>query len=467
MSDGKEQEMRKQKNFLKRVRLLQGFSLVLVIMVILSLVRISALLPGVSEEADERKVQAKQKVYQKEYIRGSILDRKGEALAWSKEPGGDRHHSQEYASSSLIGYYSIIYGTSGLEARFNDLLTHSASPEGNKRGADVFLTLDRNLQNLAFEQIKDMTGSVVILDAKTGEILALASSPSYNADKLEEEWAKNNEKEGVFLSNAYQNPVTPGSVFKLVTSKAILEQGLEKKKVEDKGALKVNGQTIHNFEGTAYGTLKWEEGFIKSSNVYFMTMALKMGGQTLYDAAKDFLLGEEIALDFTTLRSGFDMDTADDNQIAATSFGQGNTLVTPLTMAMITQAIANDGKMMKPYLIKEVVDGKGKTMEKGKAELLKKTMKPKIAEKIRKAMTKAGESYELDQIGEKNYKIAAKTGTAQRGDGKNNAWLVTFAPADDPQYVIVVNRLCTKKIGKTLAPVAESLYEELFMGEEE
>lgn len=459
--------MRKEKSFLKRVRLLQGLSLVLVILVILSLVRISALLPGVSEEADQRKVNARQKVYQKEYIRGSILDRKGETLAWSKEAGGARLHSQEYASSGLIGYYSIIYGSSGLEARFNDLLTHSSSPSDHKRGADVSLTLDRGLQNLAFEEIKDMTGSVVVLDAKTGEILALASSPSYNADKLEEEWQQNNEKEGIFLSNAYQNPVAPGSVFKLVTSKAILEEGLEKKKVEDKGSLKVNGQTIHNFEGTAYGALSWEKGFIKSSNVYFMTMALKMGGQALDDAAKDFLLGQEIELDFTTLRSCWDLDTADDNQVAATAFGQGNTLITPLGMAMITQSIANDGKMMKPYLIKEVVDGKGKTLSQGKSQLLKKTMKPKIAKKIRSAMTKAGEAYDLDEIGENEYKIAAKTGTAQRGDGKNNAWLVTFAPADDPKYVIVVNRLSTKKIGKTLAPVAESLYEWLLQGSEE
>ena len=76
-------------------------------------------------------------------------------------------------------------------------------------------------------------------------------------------------------------------------------------------------------------------------------------------------------------------------------------------------------------------------------------------------MTLAGESYGLKTIGEKNWKIAAKTGTAERGDGTNNAWLVTFAPADAPQYVIVVNRLKTENIGKTLAPIAEELYETL------
>jgi peptidoglycan glycosyltransferase len=117
--------------------------------------------------------------------------------------------------------------------------------------------------------------------------------------------------------------------------------------------------------------------------------------------------------------------------------------------------------MMKPDLIKFVRNGRGRVIRKGKEELLTETMRPEIARKICSAMTKAGDHYDLTWIGDKDYRIAAKTGTAQRGDGTNNAWLVTFAPADNPKYVIVVCRLKTKKIGKTLAPVAEALYERL------
>lgn len=400
-------------------------------------------------------------MYEKEYIRGSILDRKGETLAWSEKAGGKRFYSTGPAASCITGYYSIIYGTSGLESRYNPVLTHSASPGKNKKGADVTLTIDKDLQTLAYEQIKDFTGSVVVLDAANGEILAMASSPTYDAGALEEKWQEYQERDGIFISNAFQNPVAPGSVFKLVTSKAVLEQHLENKKVKDRGSLKVNGQTIHNFKGIEHGTLDWEKGFIKSSNVYFMTMALKMGGQVLSDAAGDCLIGQDIPLDFTTLKSVWNMEDYEDNLVAATAFGQGNTLITPLHMAMITQSIANDGKMMKPYLVRSVVNTKGKVLEKGKASKLTRTMAPETAKKIRKVMKKAGESYGLDEIGEREYKIAAKTGTAQRGDGSNNAWLVTFAPAEDPRYVIVVNRLKTKEIGKTLAPVAEVLYEKL------
>ena len=426
------------------------------------MVRVSALLPGISEEADKAKNKAKAKTYEKEYVRGSILDRNGTAIAFSQEPGGKRTYSHPYAFSNLVGYWSKIYGTYGVEKTMNDVLTHSASKNGQKKGADVTLTIDASLQEKAYKAIEKYKGSVIVLNAKTGEILALASSPSFDVSSVEEKWKEINKKDGVFLSNAYQNPVAPGSVFKLVVSKEILEMGIEDEEVEDTGSLVVNGQTIRNYGGKAYGNISFETGFIKSSNVYFMDRALKLGGLRLYQTGKTFLLGETISLDFAKLHSNFDLKGYEDNIVATTAFGQGETLVTPLHMAMITQSIANDGTMLKPYLFKKVVNGKGKTVQEGKKEKLVKTMEPATAKKIQNVMKEAAESYEMQTVGENGYAIAAKTGTAERGDGTNNAWLVTYAPADEPEYIIVANRLKTKEIGKTLAPLVESLYNTLF-----
>jgi peptidoglycan glycosyltransferase len=428
---------------------------------IIALIRISALLPGVSKEADEQKQEAKETMYEKEYVRGSILDRAGNALAYSEEAGGDRIYPSAKAFSNVIGYWSKTYGTYGVEKTLNTQLVHSASGKGDKRGADVTLTLDKKLQEKAYDAIKDFTGSAVVMNAKTGELLCLASTPSFSLQNLEEDWEEINSQDGVLLSNAFQNPVVPGSVFKLITSKGILENHLEEEKVDDQGSLKVNGQTIKNYNGTAHGTLSFTDGFVKSSNVYFMTMALEMGGQTLKECADSFLLGQDIPLDFTTLHSTFDLGDYEDNQVASTAFGQGSTLVTPLQMAMVTQSVANDGKMVKPYLFQSVVNGKGKVLLEGETEELTETMSAQVAKKIRKVMREAGESYGLSTVGEEDWQISAKTGTAERGDGTNNAWMVTFAPADDPQYVIVVNRLKTKEIGKSLAPVVEELYEYL------
>lgn len=405
-------------------------------------------------------------MYEKEYVRGSILDRNGNTIAFSQKPGGKRTYSHPYAFSNVVGYWSKIYGTYGVEKTMNDVLVHSDCGAGSeeKKGADVTLTIDADLQERAYKDIEKYKGSVVVLNAKTGEILALASSPSFNVSEVddEEKWKEMNQKEGVFLSNAYQNPVAPGSVFKLITSKEIIEAGIEGEEVDDEGSLRVNGQTIRNYGGKAYGSIAYREGFVKSSNVYFMNRALKLGGLRLYKAGRSFLLGQDISLDFATIRSNFDLKDYEDNIIATTAFGQGETLVTPLQMAMITQSIANDGVMLKPYLFKSVINGKGKTMQQGKKEKLVDTMEADTAQEIKEAMKAAAQSYDLSRVGEEEYEIAAKTGTAERGDGTNNAWLVTYAPADDPQYVIVANRLKTTEIGKTLAPVVEDLYDTLF-----
>ena len=126
-------------NFLRRTQLLQSATLICVILMIISLVRVSALLPGVSKEADKKKSQAKAKIYEKEYVRGSILDRNGNTIAFSQKPGGARTYSHPYAFSNLVGYWSKIYGTYGGEQTMNEELVHSncgANPK-QKKGADV------------------------------------------------------------------------------------------------------------------------------------------------------------------------------------------------------------------------------------------------------------------------------------------------------------------------------------------
>ena len=429
---------------------------------LISIVRISAILPGLSKEDDRKKSQAREKAYRKEYTRGSILDREGRKICWSEKPMGDRRVIHPYAYSGLTGYWSVRYGTAGLEKTYDAYLTRSRSPKGKKTGASLTLTLDMNLQEEAWRQIKDFEGSVVVLKVETGEILAIASSPSFNLEELDDKWEEICEEPGMLLPNAYRNPAAPGSVFKLVTSREILEEGIDKEIVEDKGYLVVNGQKIHNYNGTAHGSLSFSQAFVLSSNVYFMDRALKMGPARLEESAAAFLIGREIPLDFTTLTSSFDMEDGSDNLLAVTAFGQGNTLVTPLQMAMIGQSIAADGIMMKPWLVQSVKDGTGSDILKGEAKVLTETMRPETARKLRKAMKKAARHYGMRKVGSKGYDMGAKTGTAQRGDDTNNAWLVTMAPADKPEYVIVINRLHTSKIGKDLAPVAEDLYDLIF-----
>lgn len=406
-----------------------------------------------------KKSQAKEKAWRKEYTRGSILDRHGKKICWSEKPMGERKVIHSLASSGLLGYCSARYGTFGLEKTYDPYLTRSRSRKGEKKGADLTLTLDESIQEEAYRLIKDWEGSLVVLDAGSGEILALASSPSFDLNQLEDQWEKISGQDGMLLPNAYRNPVAPGSVFKLVTSREILEEGIQKESVDDQGYLVVNGQKIHNYRGNAHGRISFTQGFIHSSNVYFMDRALKLGGSRMEEAADAFLVGRDIPLDFTTLHSTFDLEEGSDNLLAVTAFGQGNTLITPLQMAMIVQSIANQGVMKKPYLVRAVTDARGSRIIEGEEKILTRTMGKKTAGKLTGVMKKAADHYGLVKVGDGDYDIAAKTGTAQRGDGTNNAWLATFAPADHPRYVVVASRLKTKKIGKDLAGEVEKIYD--------
>lgn len=394
-------------------------------------------------------------------MRGPILDRNGEILASSDEPLGKRTYTQPKAFGSLLGYWSNIYSSAGLERTLNkELELSECEKKGDKVGSTVRLTIDAGLQTKAYNLISETTGSVVVLDAKTGEILVLTSSPSFNGNKLEENWETLNETEGIFTSNAFQNSAIPGSVFKLVTSAAILEGKIEDDVVYDNGSLKVDGREIKNANGAAYGNLTFESGFVNSSNVYFMTQGLKLGADALEQTMKKFLIGEDIELDFATIKSNRDFADYSDNMIATTAFGQGNTLITPLHMAMITGTIANDGEMLKPYVISSVKNGKGETTREGQTKVLTKPVSKEVADSIKDVMIKAGEKYDMMAFSDGS-QIAAKTGTAQRGDGTNNAWMVSFAPANDPKYVICVNVLGSTEYGVSLKDETEELYQYL------
>ncbi len=349
-----------------------------------------------------------------------------------------------------------------MEKKFDRQLTYSENAKGEKKeGHSIKITIDSEIQARAYELLEGKIGSCVVLDVKTGEILALASTPSYNNNKLEENWEEISNSDGMLLSNAFQNPSIPGSVFKIISAATILDAGLENDIVEDEGFLKVEGRKVHNANKAQYGTLTLKEGFMKSSNVYFMTEILRAGPQILEKNAKQFLLGENIELDFCTLRSNFDLGDYSDLTLAMTSFGQGETLVTPLHMAMITQAIANGGEMLKPYLIDEITDVK--TSEKlGETNTLATVTTKEIAKEIANIMRETGNEYGIYIEGYEDVEVAAKTGTAQRGNKTNNAWMVSFAPADHPKYVVCMNHLKTDEAGIALKGDVASIYQRLF-----
>ncbi len=378
---------------------------------------------------------------QRNSLRGTIYDRDGNALNYSKKIGGKRYYDGGHAFSTVTGYFSQQYGTFGVEKALNTELVYTKGNRGEEhRGADVTLTTDSDLQHAAYDAISNIaSGAAVVLDVRTGEILALASTPTFDPSKIDDEWEDITQTDGLFLPNAYRKTFAPGSDFKIISACAVIDNGVDLQTVYDEGFLTFkNGQTITNYHSNAYGELDLDEAIVRSSNVYFMQKAMDMGGEALEKSIRKFLIGENIPLDFTTLKSNLDFEDYRDEVIASIAFGQGATEVTPLHMAMAAQAIANDGVMLKPYLIKSVVSPSGSELVTGKSETLSTVTSKTTADRVTSAMTQAANEYGFGYFGPEGWDIAAKTGTAETGKGNYNGWIVTFAPSESPKYAVVV-----------------------------
>ncbi len=388
----------------------------------------------------ESRKQAAAENAQRSYLRGTIYDRDGNALNYSEEVGGARHYNGGRAYSTVTGYFSKIYGASGIEKTFNTELVSSRSSDDEKKGCDIVLTTDSDLQEAAYAAISNIAqGAAVVLDARSGEILAMASTPTFEPSSLDEDWEELCEINGLFLPNAYKKTFAPGSVFKIISACAVIDNNVDSATVEDNGYLTFkNGQTITNYKGNAYGTLDLDGAIVNSSNVYFMQKALDMGGKNLETSIRKFLIGEPIELDFTTLKSTLEFEDYADQVIASIAFGQGQTEMSPLQMAMAAQAIANDGIMLKPYLIDSMTESNGNPKMTGGKEKLATVTSKETADRVTNAMTLAAERYGFGYIGPEGWDVAAKTGTAETGKGNYNGWIVSFAPSDRPKYVVVV-----------------------------
>ncbi|MGN1014262.1 MAG: penicillin-binding transpeptidase domain-containing protein [Butyricicoccus sp.] len=369
-----------------------------------------------------------------------MYDRDGSALNYSNKIGGVRHYTGGRAYSTLTGFYSKIYGSMGVEKTFNTDLVSSRSRGDEKKGCDIVLTTDSDLQQAAYDAISDIAnGAAVVLDTNTGEILAMASTPTYEPDSLEENWESLCEVDGLFLPNAYKSTFAPGSDFKIISACAVIDNNVDSETVMDNGSLTFkNGQTITNYRGNAYGELDLDGAIVNSSNVYFMEKALEMGGDALEQSIRKFLIGEDIHLDFTTLKSKLDFEDYRDEVVASIAFGQGQTEVSPLQMAMVAQAIANDGVMLKPYLVQSVTEASGNVKQEGSTEELATVTSKSTADRVTSAMTLAADRYGFSYIGPEGWDVAAKTGTAETGKGDYNGWIVTFAPSESPKYAVVV-----------------------------
>lgn len=409
-------------------------------------------------------------------VRGGIFDRNGEVLAQTKvtDEKKTRIYPKGEALEPLIGYATIQHGSSGMEAFLGDWLlgikNATATQEIEqvfqlpRRGDDVVLTLDYRLQKVAYEGLKGKTGAAVAIDPRSGEVLALVSQPSFDASSLDKDWEEISKKSGSpFLNHAFAL-FPPGSTMKVITSAALLRAGVNTSDLYNcTGSTIINGQVIREQNDKAHGWVNFNMALADSCNTYFATFGVQSGDKQFLEAAKRFGFGKGIPLELPVKKSTLTNEAEipnrlDENLLAASSFGQGEVLVTPFHMAMVASGIANQGVIMTPHLVDQVLDA-------NQSVLYKKDPKPWLtalskdeAEKIKSAMVTAVNDGTAAPGGIAGFQVAAKTGSAEPGgDVKTHAWYIAFAPADDPRIAVAVLVEHGGTGGGAAAPIAREI----------
>jgi penicillin-binding protein A len=398
----------------------------------------------------------------------------GQVLAGSKPTGDRLKYLRTYPDgpefAPVTGFYSVTYGSSGIERASDSVLNGSDDKLFARRisdlvtgrdpsGGNVVLTIDPAVQKVAYDQLerKDYAGAVVAIQPATGAILAMASTPTFDPNPLashdlaeqKKAWqAANAAERPVLVNRAVSETYPPGSTFKLVDTAAALASGSFTPDSQLTAAPRITLQntktTLENYNGNACGTnatASLREALQRSCNTAFADLDAQLGEKAIRDQADAFKIGmvdQTIPLPVAPSTIG---DIPDVAALQQSSIGQRDVALTPLQNAWITASIANGGKVMKPYLIKEIQSQDLQPVDTTEPDQIGQAIPGNVAQTLTDLMVNNENSYGgAGKI--RDVQIAAKTGTAEHGgDPKNtppHVWYVAFAPAQDPQVAVAV-----------------------------
>jgi peptidoglycan glycosyltransferase len=445
-----------------------------------------------SDELRKNPSNTRQLVEEYDRERGSIVVA-GNEVALSTRTNDRLTYLRQYPGAELYapvtGYYSLTYGKTGIEAAENDLLSGSDPRLVFRRIADLFtgrdpaggnveLTLDPAVQKAGMDGLNGVTGAVVALDPKTGAILGLASTPSFDPNQLSSHDPaairayKEQLTDDQTTNQAIQQRYSPGSVFKVVVSAAALATGNYTPQTSipapDTLTLPGTNTTLENFDGescSSTGQQSLIDALTISCNTAFAQLGITLGEQKIRDMAAAFGIDEqgfEMPLKVVPSKLG---DIANDAELGVSSIGQQDVQLTPMQAAMIASAVANKGRLMKPYLVSQVQAPDLTVIDKTDPEEMSQAVSPEVAGQLTDMMISVvnngtGKRARIDGV-----QVAGKTGTAENA-GQDHSWFIGFAPADNPKIAVAVFvRNGGKTGGDISAPVAKAVIQAYLNGQ--
>ena len=410
--------------------------------------------------------------------RGAILVR-GKAVAESNKSKDEYQYQRSYPTgpqyAHITGFFSRDWGLGGVESTQNSILSGSDSAlfvnrvidlvdNQSPKGGSVTLTINPAAQQAAYDGLKalgeNITGAVVALEPRTGKVLAMVSSPTFDPNKLATHDFGSVGKTKERLANAKPSPLNnraieevlpPGSTFKLVTAAAALDSGKYKPDTQVPGGAtldlpQTDTDLVNESRGSCGGDqITFTRALQVSCNVSFGDVGLKIGADAIRETAQKFGFGKRSFTDLDDALtkqalSRFPEDP-DPPQTALSAIGQFDVAATPLQMAMVGAGIANNGVVMKPYLIDEIRSPKLDVIDKTDPEEMpdQPAMSSSAARDLREMMVAVVTGGTARNAAIPGVEVAGKTGTAQSSPERPPyAWFVSFAPAGDPKVAVAV-----------------------------
>ena len=397
--------------------------------------------------------------------RGEIYSQDGVLLA-ETEIDGDariRKYPKGRLYSHIIGYCSQVYGKTQLEMSHDDDLigkgTISLTLNEIKHGNNLNLTINDELQEYAYEQLDGRDGAIVAMEPTTGQILAMVSLPDFNPETIEKDWPSMMEDENSpFLARATQGLYPPGSTYKIVTAAGVYDNGMTTETFDDEGLFKKDDVTVYNYNKESFGKLDIKTAFEVSSNYVFCTLGYEMGADAVKAEAEKFGVNKSFDFDIPVSQSQIQYKKMTDLDGALVSIGQGGLVMTPLHVAMMASAVANNGKMMKPYLVETVTTENGTVIGQTKPSVLYDSIGTACADHIEDMMIGVVEDGTGTGAQISGITVAGKTGTAENETDKDHAWFVGYAPVENPTIcVAVVLENAATSGGKSAVPIAKNI----------
>ncbi|HSK68250.1 MAG TPA: penicillin-binding transpeptidase domain-containing protein, partial [Candidatus Limnocylindria bacterium] len=407
---------------------------------------------------------------------GRILDRSGLVLADNGPDGKRTYHPDALTRSALVHLLGdsegmVAYGAESFLASLlydfggNYLGRLGAFFRGEQpRGMDVRLSVDSALTRRAAELFpKGKSGAVIVLNWKTGEVLALSSFPGFDPNSPVR--AGDDDPAQPYWNRATRWLSAPGSTFKVVTMASALQRlpGATAKTYTCTGAFMVDGTLITDAGGAVHGELTLRDALAVSCNITFAKAALEAGDEAMRKTARAFGIGDYLLFsDLVVENSGYPASNRVSKEIAWTGAGQSALSITPLHMAMVASGIANGGMMMEPKLLLSAMDAAGISHRRMAPEVYRTPLTPTDAATIRAAMRRAVTHGTASRARVDGLTVCGKTGSAQVDRQENtNAWFIGFIQEENHPYAISVVVQDAGGGGEIAAPIAGELFKYL------